>query len=122
MRRLFSLFNRRRGFKNMNFSGEQLRDQGIKVAEDHANSETPQWTDLAYQALKDYPGGVEHFTCEQVRAWAEENGVPAPPDARSWGGTFQRASRAKLITKIGYIQGEGAQCHKGVKTLWAFNL
>ena len=100
----------------MNDLGILLRDAGIEAAEDNANKELA-WTDLAYNALIRFPAGVEHFTCEQVRAWAEENtDIPTPPDSRAC------AAKSKLILKIGYIAGEGPQCHKGVKTLWAFNI
>jgi len=82
-----------------------LRDLGIDRAAEGADTEFPKWSEIAYAALETYARGAAGFgvlfTAEDVREWAEEQGLPTPTEQRAWGGIFQRASRAKLIEPTG---------------------
>ncbi len=82
----------------------ERRDAGIEAAEAGANRHDENWSDLALHALKsfmaEFPG--RRFLCEEVREWAEAAvGLPTPPNQKAWGGIIQRASRARLIEKVG---------------------
>jgi hypothetical protein len=94
--------------------GRQLRDEGIKKAEDHANSVHPNWSEKAYEFLKRYlknMGGVE-FQAEDVRSFAALVNFPLPDNARAWGGVFNRAIKENLIKKVGIgpVKNKKAHC------------
>lgn len=76
---------------------------GMKRAADHADNDSPGWTERAYQALRSYVEGRLHsetFTIEQAREVAGLL-VDEPPDGRAWGAVTQRAIRAGLIVRTG---------------------
>lgn len=82
------------------------RDTGIALAVDHAEREHCGWSGAAFDILATFAAKAarsgETFTSEQVRAYADERGLPAPPDGRAWGSVFLRASRAKMIEHAGF--------------------
>lgn len=98
------------------FSGEQLRDRGIKMAVDHANAVVESWSDIAYRFLLNYNPGVP-FMGEDVRN-ASFGIVPEPPDLRAWGGTLRRAATAGIITRVGYGNVKNPKAHAHPTTIW----
>lgn len=75
---------------------EHPRDEGMTRAVDHANREELEWSGQARGYLRMYAdshGGA--FLIEDARAWAEEKGLPLPPDARAWGAVTRRAAHAE---------------------------
>lgn len=98
-------------------SGEQLRDQGINRAIEHAEQKTPIWADQAYKFLIEYAKENIEFLAEDVRAAAGPF-VPVPPSKRSWGGIFVRAAAAGYIKSIGYKAVNNPKAHKTPATLW----
>ena len=99
------------------FTGDQLRDDGMKRSTDHANRKTPKWSDVAFDFLKAYIREHETFMAEDVRS-ASENVVPAPPDNRAWGSIIVRARKEKLIVANGYGKQKQSNCHSGIATIW----
>jgi hypothetical protein len=99
---------------------EQNRDKGIARAVNHAEAIMGDWFDKASVMMllfmKQNPGKA--FMAEQVRAWAEDCGMPKPPDNRAWGGVFISASKANVIRSIGYKRQESATCHCSPKNVW----
>lgn len=92
------------------------RDGGIKQAVDHAEEETPGWSDRAYGMIEDYltRGDVAHgraFTAEDIRDHARILGLPTPPHLRSWGSVMRRAARDGIIRKVGIVESRAAHCH-----------
>ncbi|MGG2103801.1 hypothetical protein [Stenotrophomonas sp. NRRL B-14846] len=61
---------------------------------------------------------AEPFLIEEARRWAEANGLPPPPDARSWGAVTKRASIKKRIEKAGAAPAASSNC--SLKPLWRF--
>lgn len=76
------------------------RDQGIARAVDHADRVIDQWSEDAYKLLLAYAGGRE-FLSEEFVDYARA-ALPAPPDARAFGGPIRRAVNAGVIRRIGY--------------------
>lgn len=96
------------------------REQGIERAAAHANAVESEWTGQALGLLvafaKEYG---KPFLIEQARKYAEENGLPLPPDARSWGAVTRRASAKKRIEKTGNV-GAAASSNCSLKPLWRY--
>lgn len=103
-----------------------LRDAAIALAVEHADDVEPRWSDVAYglllqviQLRKRTPRCETPFMAEDVRRWAERTrGLPSPPDARAWGGVFQRAARAKVIERAGFGESRNPQAHLRPTALW----
>jgi hypothetical protein len=78
------------------------------------------WSDRAYSFLVDYVGAnpSRAFMAEDVRASAEAEGLPPPPDNRAWGGVVARAARAKVIRRLGYGAQKSVTCHCSPKSIW----
>jgi hypothetical protein len=102
----------------MTTSGEVLRNIGIKQAVDNANSKINNWSDIAYDFLRDYCKTNNTFMAEDVRL-ASKTVVPEPPSARSWGAIFARAQRAKLITRIGFQSVKNPKAHCANASVWS---
>jgi hypothetical protein len=102
------------------FTGEELRDGGIKVAVDHADQVHESWSNLAYDILKAYiKNRFDAFMCEDVRKYAKEQyDLPDAPTARAWGGVILRAKGAKLIKCIGTAPVNNPKAHKANASRW----
>jgi hypothetical protein len=101
--------------------GARLRDEGIDRAVAHADRVKPGWSQMAYEELKAFliHTGLNEFTSEHVRDFADAWGFQPPPEKRAWGGVMLRAARAGLIRKTGqYTTSMNANCHNMPKALW----
>ncbi len=100
--------------------GRKRRDDGMKQALDHANAVNNQWQVQALTFFFRYC--LEHrnesFMTEDVRWWAEESGLPEPPDKRAWGAIANIAKRRGLIRSIGYAPQKATNAHCAPKTVW----
>jgi len=94
--------------------GEVLRDAGMQQAIDHAEQETPNWSDLALDMVRAFIDTYPHleFMTEDVRKWAHHKGLPETPSKRAWGGVIMRAARLDMIVKvrIGQVKNPAAHC------------
>ena len=86
---------------------------GMKAAEDAANHVEPSWSERALEAMLETGRALGKFTIEDVR---ESCKVESPTDQRAWGGVVQRASRKKLIVRIGYAPAKSS--HGSPKPVW----
>lgn len=98
----------------------RLADQGAQRAADHADAEEPGWTERAYGILVMFCARFprEAFTSEDVRLWAEQQGLPPPPDARAWGTIFRLAAKRRVIMATGQWREGGALCHGRPQRVW----
>ena len=82
------------------------RDKGIDRAGEHAGDV---WKRRARGYLLEFlatnPGP---FLGEQLRWFAEDRGLPYPPDGRAWGGILKSAAHDKLIRKVGYAPAKSS--------------
>jgi len=101
-------------------SGEDLRDEGIEQALNHANETAERWSEIAYDFLKRYMLDNPVFMAENVRE-AAANIVPEPPSKRAWGGVLVRAAKEGLIIRMGFRNVKNARAHCTPATLWALN-
>lgn len=104
--------------QQINFpTGEQLRDEGIKRAIDHADAEQPKWSEHAWWFLQTYMKTHKTFTTEEVRK-ASEGVIPEPPDARAWGGIIRKAVKEEMIELITYVPAEDPKAHRRPTAKW----
>ena len=100
--------------------GSQLRDKGIKKALDNADNTHDKWSEKAYKFLIKYIKSQYNFMTEDVRI-ASEKEIPLPPSNRAWGGIILRASRAGLITRVGFSSVKNVKAHRTPATVWRVN-
>ena len=100
--------------------GRSNRDRGMKRAADHADRVHPKWQTDALTLFFRYC--LEHkqtsFMTEDVRWWAEAQGLPEPPDKRAWGAVTMVAKRRGLIRSIGFAPQKASNAHCAPKTVW----
>ena len=101
-------------------NGTQLRDKGIKKALDSANDTHEKWSEKAYKFLVNYIKSNNQFMTEDVRL-ASEKEIPIPPSNRAWGGIVVRASKAGLISRVGFSIVKNAKAHKTPASVWRVN-
>ena len=101
-------------------NGTQLRDKGIKQALDSANDTHEKWSEKAYKFLVNNIKSNNQFMTEDVRL-ASEKEIPIPPSNRAWGGIILRASRAGLISRVGFSNVKNAKAHRTPATVWRVN-
>jgi len=104
----------------MTNNGTQLRDKGIKQALDNANDTHEKWSEKAYKFLVNYIKSNNQFMTEDVRL-ASEKEIPIPPSNRAWGGIVVRASKAGLISRVGFSIVKNAKAHKTPASVWRVN-
>jgi hypothetical protein len=101
---------------------QALRDHGITRAVNHADRVHSNWSDRAFDSLKQFiqtklrKGDV--ITSEAVRSYAATHGLPTPPDKRAWGAIMLKAARAKLIVKKGWTTATDPKVHCNPVSLW----
>ena len=101
-------------------NGTQLRDKGIKQALDNANDTHEKWSEKAYKFLVNYIKSNNQFMTEDVRL-ASEKEIPIPPSNRAWGGIVVRASKAGLISRVGFSNVKNVKAHKTPASVWRVN-
>lgn len=74
---------------------------GAAQALQSANAKTPGWGERALEAVREYALAWPSFRIEEVRYWAEERGLPAPPSARAWGAVTIQAKNKGWIERCG---------------------
>lgn len=99
------------------FSGENLRDAGIKIAVDHADEVSEKWSEVAYQFLLKFIKSNKEFMTEQIRS-ASAGHVPEPPTTRAWGGIIVMAKKSGLIKRIGFQNVTNSKAHCTPASLW----
>lgn len=75
------------------------RVDGMRRAEERANREIAEWSDLAMVFLTNYARTNEFVFAEDVTRAADKWGMIAPPDSRAWGTIYTQAIREKIIAK-----------------------
>ena len=91
---------------------QQRRDRGIRRSADHA---TREWLDKAVGYVRLHAVVTPSFLTEDVRAMAEADGLPAPPDKRAWGAVMRKAAHAELIKADGYAPSKSSNLSPKVR-------
>lgn len=99
-------------------TGFQLAEQGMSRALTHAESVDEGWGEKAYQFVRGFAAQRIEFRTEEVRRYAEQNGLAVPPSARAWGGIIGRAVKSGLITSVGYVNCKNPSAHRCPVRVW----
>jgi hypothetical protein len=99
-------------------TAEELAQDGMQRAIEHADAVEGGWSEMAYAMLEQYAFSHFEFMMEEVRRWAQDNGLSAPPTARAWGAVALRASRDRLIVKAGHRNTINPLAHGALATVW----
>lgn len=98
--------------------GARLASEGMAQAVEHAYRVEPNWSDRAYAAFVKFARQNAVFTSEGVRAAAEAEGLPLPPDMRAWGAIVKRAVSLRVVTSAGYTTSNNPQAHSRPIRRW----
>jgi len=103
-------------------TAEQLKEQGIQQAVDHAEKEHEGWSDECLEFFKrwlsQFPTGHE-FLMENFNSWALDNGLTTPPSLQAFGHLPKKAAKAKLIYATDQVaKGKTQRSHAGLCRIW----
>lgn len=90
--------------KGPDFYYKRRRDDGIRRAQDHAEADCPDWTEIAACYVADYAIRIaqgQPFLMEDARE-ASVGRVPPPDEPRAWGAVGPYAARKNWIVKVAY--------------------
>jgi hypothetical protein len=92
------------------------RDAAMASVAKNADEACHRWSVLAFQWIQTYALAHREFISEECTEAAEKAGIPKPHDLKAWGPAFQRASKQKIIVRIGY--GVSKRRHLSPTPLW----
>jgi hypothetical protein len=93
------------------------RDTGIARASDHARRVDPAWLEKALGYVRLHAMVATAFLTEDVRAMAEADGLPDPPDGRAWGAVMRTAKHRGIVRAAGYAPAKSSNLSP--KVWWA---
>lgn len=101
-------------------TGAQLRDRGIKKAEESAHRINHDWNEKAFEAFIQFlQTRAFPWMCEDFRKWATDFAqLPEPPTLRAYGGVIVRAKKLKLIQQVGFQPVTNPRAHKAICAVW----
>src|SRR5688572_9605695 len=106
---MFDLFNQQ---PDRELTGAELRDAGIVKAITHANKKINEWGIKAYEYALQYINTNTQFKTEDLRAYAEKQGLEIPPSKRSWGAIILKLARENKVIKSGHAIVDNPKAHK----------
>lgn len=98
-------------------AAEKARDYGIQKAVDHANAVNDNWSERAYDLLKEFINSNKVFKCEDFRMWCCDK-IEQPPSLRAFGGIIMKAAKAGLIEKVGIEAVSNVKAHMANAGVW----
>ena len=84
------------------------RDAGIQQSADHAEAESPGWSERAYTELMIFAFG-RTFTSEDFRDHLKAIGFPVPVP-KALGAVFVKAARKNKIQRVGFARSRERHC------------
>lgn len=106
---------------SFDFTGSQLRDVGIELATDHAESKSSGWKERTWLLFKDFlKGKNEPFMLEEFRSWlaVEKPDYDWPPVNMAFGFLPLKAAKEKIIIKTGYGKVSNKNAHATPASIW----
>lgn len=95
------------------------RNKGIDKAVTHADEETVNWSNRAYQFLLAFLNNHNGpFMAEEVRSYADQLDFDLPPSNRAWGSVVLKAVRSGLIERCGIQAVRNKKAHCANAALW----
>lgn len=103
------------------FSGQTLKEKGMKAALANADRVETGWSERAYQLLIQFLSGMSkdrRFMIEQFRLYAFEHELPSPPSLRAFGSITRRAAVEGKIIRVGFGQVTNPKAHMANSSVW----
>lgn len=101
------------------FTGEELKQGGMTVAIAHADMFNEHWSDDAFDILKQFlMQHIGNFMTEEVREFADSQGLPKPPSLRAWGSIIAKAAKLNLIVCVGFKKVRNPRAHRANASVW----
>lgn len=102
--------------------GEALKEKGLQAAVDHANGNTPGWSDKIYSLFKEWletkRSGYQ-FKTEDFRVWVELNDkIVTKASKRAYGFICPKAAKSGLIRSAGQTKVNNPTAHRCFASLW----
>lgn len=96
---------------------ELRRDAGIERAASHADRESEDWQQRAFEILRAFAvrRADAPWLCEDLVLYAASL-IEEPPTKRAWGAVVQRAQRSGLIERCGYALSNSS--NRSPMNLW----
>lgn len=102
-------------------TGAELRDDGMRRAEAHANAVVHEWTEGALGYFREFAaiiGADVEFMTEDVRQFAVDKGFVDAPDARTWGVTATKAQKLGIVRKVRYGTANRPSSHRAPRNVY----
>lgn len=82
------------------------RNEAMQRAVDAADGRVPTWSEVALEYVRLY--AIQHrgerFIGRDITQAAKAYGLESPASEKAWGAVLQRASKLKIIRRVGYAQ------------------
>lgn len=103
-----------------NFTGQELRDAGIDLATDHAESKSKDWKNITWELFKEFLKTIdEPFMMESFRSFlAMKEDYEFPPVNMAFGFIPLKAAKEGLIKKVGYGKVTNVKAHATPASVW----
>lgn len=96
-----------------------LKEDGIERSLNHANQESPNWSDRALTLLKEFLTYCSTpFMTENFRAYAQKMGLEEPPSKRAFGGVITKAKGLGWIKSVGLGPVSNPTAHRAFASIW----
>jgi hypothetical protein len=96
---------------------KEKRDKGIKKAVDTANRISAEWSEKAYEFMKDYATKNGVFMTEDVR-YASQGIVDSNVNQKAWGGIARKAAHKGIIERIGRAEVKNVNANCAYASVW----
>ena len=99
-------------------AGQVLADVGIAEAAAGSESEHPDWQQQALEFFRIFNDSDDLFMTEDVRFWAEAEGLETPLCKQSWGNVTRAARKKGWIIPAAPGHSKNPKCHSGLQNRW----
>jgi hypothetical protein len=99
-------------------SGRDLGHAAANDAARHADRVSPEWSDRALEILRRYCERHADVMAEDVRQYANTQGLERPPETRAWGAVMLRGKAAGYIRHAGFTTAKDPKVHSNPVGIW----
>jgi hypothetical protein len=103
--------------RTLDLFGESVGHKMARLSAEKSDKFIGDWTSRAeYLLLEFVRFHNDPFLVEEVRAYAEDRGLPPPLDGRAWGHVIKAAHRNKYVQTCGFAAAKSS--NGSPKVLW----
>lgn len=98
--------------------GRELGHAAAEAAARHADRVSTDWSERALELLRRYCEQHADVMSEDVRRFADAQGLERPPELRAWGAVMQRGKAAGYIRHAGWTTAKDPRVHSNPVGIW----